>query len=105
MVNVNGSLISLSSIDSRKSDCVRKNSLGDNNDHVTRTLPDGGWGWVVVGSVFLFFIILGGLFSGFSILYVEWVDYFRCDRGRAGWIGSIYAASGNMLSEYATNIT
>ena len=95
MADTIGSIISLHHTDSqeRSNDSKKESSL-------TTQAPDGGWGWVIVASTFLLYFLLGFSFSGFSILYVEWVDYFDCDRGKAAWIGSIYVASGNTFSKY-----
>ncbi|ELU12051.1 hypothetical protein CAPTEDRAFT_219772 [Capitella teleta] len=60
---------------------------------------DGGWGWVVVASSFYANLVIGLILSGFSILYVEWLDVFGSDSptGDIAWIGSINLCSGNLL--------
>lgn len=62
---------------------------------------DGGWGWVVVASSFYANLVIGLILSGFSILYVEWLDVFGSDSptGDIAWIGSINLCSGNLLGE------
>ena len=59
--------------------------------------PDGGWGWVVVVTSFLSTTIIYTLRGSFMILYIEWVDYFRSDKGQTGWIGSLFFSSGSLL--------
>ena len=90
-----GSIISLHNQDSQT-------GPGDLKKEGAATVqaPDGGWGWVIVASTFFLYFLIGFSFTGFSILYVEWLDYFDCDRGKTAWIGSIYLASGNTFSEY-----
>ena len=59
--------------------------------------PDGGYGWVVVIASLLATTVVGMSIAGFSILYMEWTDYFHSDKGVTGWIGSINIACGNLL--------
>ena len=101
MANRHGSSISLHS-DLQRANSTTQDSPEQERSHVRKAVPDGGWGWVVVISVFLFYIILGANITGFSILYVEWVDFFQCEQGRVGWLGSMYFATGNLFSEYDT---
>ena len=60
--------------------------------------PDGGYGWLVVAAAFGTSWIVGSMFAAFSILYVEWTEYYNSEKGVTGWIGSLYMASGNFLS-------
>ena len=60
-------------------------------------VPDGGYGWVVVAAIFLTCWTIGIIYTGFSIPYVEFSDYFNAEKGQTGWIGSIYVATGNVL--------
>ena len=56
---------------------------------------DGLYSWVIVCASFVNCFIVGNMFMGFSILYVEISEYFGSSKGVAGWIGSLYIASGN----------
>ena len=69
-------------------------------DSLGEPVPDGGYGWVVVVASFLTCWTIGIIYTGFSILYVEFSDYFNAEKGRTGWIGSIYVATGNLLGEF-----
>ena len=58
---------------------------------------DGGWGWVIVGCAFCITAIVGGSFTAFSLLYIEFTSVFNSSKAVTGWIGSIYMASGMFL--------
>lgn len=60
---------------------------------------DGKYGWLVVIASFLCCFMVGTMFIAFSILYLEFVDYFNAERGVTGWIGSLYLATGNICGE------
>jgi len=60
---------------------------------------DSGYSWVVVCASFITCFIVGTMFIGFSILYVEISDYFGSSKGVTGWIGSLYMASGNIFGK------
>jgi len=59
--------------------------------------PDGGWGWVIVGCAFCITAIVGGSYTAFSLLYMEFTSVFDTSKAVAGWIGSIYMATGQFL--------
>ena len=59
--------------------------------------PDGGWGWVVVFGSMLSTAANFLIRMSFSILYMEWVDYFQSDKGQTGWIGSLFLSTGSIL--------
>jgi hypothetical protein len=69
------------------------------NDDVTIRAADGGWSWVVMVAGFFNCVLLGFLFSSFSVFYVSLVDYFDSDHGETGWVGSLYAFTGNFLGQ------
>ena len=71
----------------------------ESNDAMVKS-PDGGWGWVVVAASFVGFILLSVPFSGFSVLYVALINHFQSERGVTGWIGSLYAFTGNILGRF-----
>ena len=60
---------------------------------------DSGFSWVIVCASFVNCFIVGTMFIGFSILYVEITEYFGSSKGVAGWIGSVFMASGNAFGE------
>jgi len=65
---------------------------------------DGGYSWVIVCASFVNCFVVGSMFFGFSILYVEITEYFGSSKGVAGWIGSLYMASGNIFGEKSHNL-
>ena len=75
-------------------------------DDVTPVAPDGGWGWVIVAACFGNFFQLGLVAAHFHVYYVAIVDHFQADMGMAGWIGSLFAFTGNFLGKnIITNLT
>ena len=60
----------------------------DPGDYIP-TPPDGGWGWVVVASSFMCFVIVDGLGYSFGVLLPLWVDVFQESRGKVSLIGSL----------------
>ena len=58
----------------------------------------GLYSWVIVCASFLNCSIVGTIFVGFSILYVEISEYFGSSKGAAGW-GSLYIACGKPFGE------
>jgi len=60
---------------------------------------DSGYSWIIVCASFINCFIVGTMFIGFSILYVEIGDYFGSSKGETGWIGSLYMASGNIFGK------
>ena len=69
------------------------------NDDVILSATDGGWGWVIVAAGFFSCVLLGFLFASFTVLYVALVEHFDSGRGETGWIGSLYAFTGNFLGK------
>jgi len=60
---------------------------------------DSGFSWVIVCASFINCFTIGVMFIGFSILYVEISEYFDSSKAVAGWIGSLYMASGNIFGK------
>ena len=58
---------------------------------------DSCFGWVVVAASFGSCWIIGVTFIAFSILYMDFSTHFESPYGVAGWIGSLYLATGNIL--------
>jgi hypothetical protein len=65
--------------------------------NVSPTAPDGGWGWIIVGCAFCITAIIGGSYTSFALLYMEFTMAFNASKAVAGWIGSIYMATGQFL--------
>ncbi|VVC86588.1 unnamed protein product, partial [Leptidea sinapis] len=56
------------------------------------TIPDGGWGWVVVLSSFVISMIADGISFSFGLLYMEFLDEFKASKSTTAWIGSLFIA-------------
>jgi len=65
---------------------------------------DSGYSWIIICASFINCFIVGVMFMSFSILYVEISEYFGSSKGVAGWIGSLYMASGNTFGEKCPNL-
>ena len=59
--------------------------------------PDGGWGWVIMVVCLFSCCIVGFGYATFAVLYVPLVEHFEAEHGFTGWIGSMYAFTGNFL--------
>jgi len=60
---------------------------------------DSTYSWIIVCASFINCFIVGAMFIGFSILYVEIAEYFGSSKGVTGWVGSLYMASGNIFGK------
>lgn len=69
---------------------VENDDDDDNKDKVT--IPDGGWGWVVVLSSFIISMIADGISFSFGLLYIEFLDEFQASKSTTAWIGSLFIA-------------
>ncbi|GFO46889.1 monocarboxylate transporter [Plakobranchus ocellatus] len=47
---------------------------------------EGGWGWMIVFSCFMFHIICPGAFFSLSVYYPSWVEDFNASRGITSWV-------------------
>ena len=52
-------------------------------------VPDGGYGWVVVGAAFVNFMLVGFHFMGFSLLYAPIRERYDASYAVVGWVGSL----------------
>ncbi|KAJ8254774.1 hypothetical protein GJAV_G00197210 [Gymnothorax javanicus] len=64
--------------------------------------PDGGWGWVVVGAMFVTSALVFGLLRSLGVFFVEFVQYFDRSAQAVSWITSIAVAVQQLLSPVGT---
>lgn len=61
--------------------------------------PDGGWGWVIVAASFLCNVVVDGVAYSFGIFLIHFVDYYKSNKGKTAWVGSLlsgcYLSAGN----------
>jgi len=71
-----------------------------------QTVPDGGWGWMVVLGSFMIHVIADGIACSFGVFVQDFVDYFDGSKSVVGGLGSLMVGvsccSGNI--ELYTNI-
>lgn len=60
--------------------------------------PDGGWGWVLVGAMFVCNSLVFGLMRSSGIFFVEFVQYFDESAQAISWISSIGLAAQQFFS-------
>ncbi|KAL0893377.1 hypothetical protein ABMA27_014964 [Loxostege sticticalis] len=73
------------------------NKVDDENLEVPKeeskvSIPDGGWGWVVVLSSFVISMIADGISFSFGLLYIEFLEEFQASKSTTAWIGSLFIA-------------
>ncbi|XP_018589170.2 monocarboxylate transporter 13 isoform X2 [Scleropages formosus] len=64
--------------------------------------PDGGWGWVVVGVLFVTSALVFGLIRSLGVFFVEFVHYFERSAQAISWIASIGVATQQLMSPLGT---
>lgn len=62
--------------------------------------PDGGWGWVVVGALFVASALVFGLIRSLGIFFIEFVQYFGESAQAISWITSIGVAVQQLFSKF-----
>uniref|UniRef100_A0A3Q3WVH1 Monocarboxylate transporter 13 n=1 Tax=Mola mola TaxID=94237 RepID=A0A3Q3WVH1_MOLML len=60
--------------------------------------PDGGWGWVLVGALFVCNSLVFGLMRSSGIFFVEFVQYFDESAQAISWISSTGVAAQQFFS-------
>lgn len=60
---------------------------------------DGGWGWVLVGALFISTSLVFGLMRSLGIFFVEFVQYFDESAQAISWITSTGLAAQQFFSE------
>lgn len=61
--------------------------------------PDGGWGWVLVGALFVCNSLVFGLMRSSGVFFVEFVQYFDESAQAISWISSIGLAAQQFFSK------
>ena len=61
--------------------------------------PEGGWGWVIVGGIFLMFTVLFGYIFALAVLFVEWMRYFDASATDISWVVSLAPAVSGLMSK------
>ncbi|KAK9524761.1 hypothetical protein VZT92_017129 [Zoarces viviparus] len=61
-------------------------------------VPDGGWGWVLVGALFVSTSLVFGLMRSLGIFFVEFVQYFEESAQAISWISSTGLAAQQFFS-------
>ncbi|ELT99746.1 hypothetical protein CAPTEDRAFT_22666, partial [Capitella teleta] len=51
--------------------------------------PDGGWGWVVVGSSFFLSLIVDGCCYSYGIFYMEYLAHFGASKAKTTLVGAL----------------
>ncbi|KAM6949547.1 monocarboxylate transporter 13 [Aplochiton taeniatus] len=67
--------------------------------------PDGGWGWVVVGALFVCSALVFGLIRSLGVFFVEFVLYFDESAQVISWITSIGVAMQQLVSPVGTALS
>ncbi|XP_053391722.1 monocarboxylate transporter 12-like [Mercenaria mercenaria] len=80
-------------------------SLDIVKDERESSVPDGGWGWVVVLATLTFNIIYDGCSYSFGILYMDLLDHFGDTKSNTAWIGSLFFAVPLLCAPFAGMIT
>ncbi|XP_033747170.1 monocarboxylate transporter 13-like [Pecten maximus] len=70
---------------------MRKQSLADviNEHPISIQAPDGGWGWMVVFSSFIFNMLLDGVIFTYGIFFPEFLRYFGESKGKTQLLHSV----------------
>ena len=58
-------------------------------DSAVPTVPDGGWGWMVVFGSFMIHVIADGIAYSFGVFVEDFVVYFQCSKSAVGGLGSL----------------
>lgn len=69
------------------------------NQDRQREGPDGGWGWVLVGALFVCNSLVFGLMRSSGVFFMEFVQYFDESSQAISWIPSIGLAAQQFFSE------
>ncbi|XP_072024649.1 monocarboxylate transporter 13-like [Amphiura filiformis] len=78
-----------------KTNCSKTNQAIGGSEPSEQQVPEGGWGWVVVGSVFFIAVIIA---RGLPVFFVEWMQYFDASATEVSWAVSLPAAITGIFS-------
>jgi len=53
------------------------------------SVPDGGWGWMVVFASFMVHVIADGTMYSFGVFVEDFDEYFNCSQSAVGGLGSL----------------
>lgn len=66
------------------------------------TIPDGGYGWMIVFASLAIQLIIDGIAFSFGLIFTELLNYFEESKTKTAWIGALFLAvplmSGPVLS-------
>ncbi|ELU17303.1 hypothetical protein CAPTEDRAFT_93436 [Capitella teleta] len=80
-------------------------SEGDVNTEKKASVPDGGWGWMVVFGCSFMHFLLGGYSRSFAVTYVEIREKFGSSAAITSWIGGINVGLRFFLGPLATSLS
>ncbi|TNN67951.1 Monocarboxylate transporter 13 [Liparis tanakae] len=84
------------------SDAKPKAEGQSDEDEEEEDAPDGGWGWVLVGALFVSNSLVFGLMRSLGIFFVEFVQYFEESAQAISWISSTGLATQQFFSLLGT---
>ena len=84
---------------------LKQPSEGEEDPAETVEAPDGGWGWLVVFSAFVFNVVTDGTAYSFGVLFTHLVDYFGTSRSKTAWIGSVFNSAPLLCGPIASLVT
>jgi MFS family permease len=98
-------------------DAPAQTESGDIKNNTAFTLsppiiPEGGYGWIVVGASFVVHVLVLGSLYTFGVYYPVYIEAFDASQGEVAWVGSIGAAlmvggglwSGSYADRFGNNI-
>lgn len=68
---------------------------------MTASPPDGGWGWIIVGSSLMCNIIVDGIGLAYGVLLPKFSEYFDARKSEVSLVGTvlvgIYSCTGRRV--------
>lgn len=72
------------------------------NNKKKPNIPDGGYGWVIVGISFVISLIVDGMAFSFGLIYDQLLKHFKESPSKTAWVGALFLSvpllSGPILS-------
>lgn len=56
---------------------------------MTSSPPDGGWGWVIVGSSLMCNLLVDGLGLAYGVLLPKFSEYFNASKSKVSLVGTV----------------